>query len=73
MKKETENRMSREELAALLKRAEARALQKGDYEIITAITKKTLTLWQLYREGKDPSDDELGELLAIPRPEKADE
>jgi hypothetical protein len=71
MKKE--DRMSREELAAVLKRLEAHALQKGDYQIITTITKRTLALWQLYQEGKEPSDEEIGELLAIPRLEKADE
>jgi hypothetical protein len=71
MKKE---RVSREELAALLKRVEARApLQKAEYQIIPAIIKKTFTLPQIYREGREPSDEELEDLLTVPRPEKADE
>jgi len=70
MKKE---RVSREELAALLKRVEARApLQKAEYQIITAIIKKTFTLQQIYREGREPSDEELEDLLTVPRPEKVD-
>ena len=74
MKKEKGNRVSREELAALIKRVEARApLQKADYQIIPTIIKKTFTLQQLYQEGKEPSDEELEELLTVPRPEKADE
>ncbi len=73
MKKERENRVSREELAALIKRVEARApLQKADYQIITAIIKKTFTLQQIYREGREPSDEELDDLLTVQRPEKAD-
>jgi len=73
MKKERENRVSREELAALIKRVEARApLQKADYQIITAIIKKTFTLQQIYREGREPSDEELEDLLTVQRPEKAD-
>jgi hypothetical protein len=71
MKKEKENRISREELTAIIKRAEARTLQKSDYPIITAIIKKTFTLRQIYREGREPSDEELEELLTVPRPEKA--
>jgi hypothetical protein len=71
MKKE---RVSREELTALIKRVEARApLQKADYQIITAIIKKTFTLQQIYQEGREPSDEELEDLLTVPRPEKADE
>jgi hypothetical protein len=70
MKKE---RVSREELAALLQRVEARApLQKAEYQIITAIIKKTFTLQQIYREGREPSDEELEDLLTVPRPEKVD-
>jgi hypothetical protein len=71
MKKE---RVSREELAALLKRVEARApLQKAEYQIIPTIIKKTFTLPQIYREEREPSDEELEDLLTVPRPEKADE
>jgi len=69
-----ENRVSREELAALIKRLAARApLDKTDYQIITTIIKKTLSLQQIYREGREPSDAELEELLTVPRPEKANE
>jgi len=69
-----ENRVSREELAALLKKLEARApLQKAEYKIITEVIRKTFTLQQIYREGREPSDEELEDLLTVPRPEKADE
>jgi hypothetical protein len=72
MKKE--NRVSREELAILIKRLAARApLDKTDYQIITTIIKKTITLQQIYREGREPSDEEMEELLTVPRPEKANE
>ena len=71
MKKE---RVSREELAALLKRLEAHApLQKAEYQIIKAVIQKTFTLQQIYREGREPSDEELEDLLTVPRPGKADE
>jgi hypothetical protein len=69
-----ENRVSREELAALIKRMEALApLDKADYQIITTIIQKTLTLQQICREGREPSDEEMEELLTVPRPEKAHE
>ena len=69
-----ENRVSREELASLIRRMEARApLDKADYQIITAIMKKTFTLQQICREGREPSDEELEELLTVPRPGKAHE
>lgn len=69
-----ENRVSREELAALIKKLEARApLDKADYQIITAVIQKTFTLQQICREGREPSDEELEELLTVPRPEKANE
>ncbi len=71
MKKE--NRVSREVLAAIIKRAEGRTLQKSDYPIVTAIIKKTFALQQIYREGREPSDEELEDLLTVPRPEKSDE
>ena len=71
MKKE--NRVSREELVALLERVEARSLKEGDGQIIKAVIEKTFTLRQLYWEGKIPSKDKLRRLLAIPRPEKSDE
>jgi hypothetical protein len=69
-----ENRVSREELAILIKRLTARApLDKTDYQIITTIIKKTIILQQIYREGREPSDEEMEELLTVPRPEKANE
>ena len=71
MKKE--NRLSLEELAALLERAEARSLKQGDEQIIKAVIEKTLTLRQLYWEGKIPSKGKLRRLMAIPKPERADE
>ena len=71
MKKE--NRLSLEELAALLERVEARSLKEGDEQIIHAVIEKTLTLRQLYWEGKIPSQGKLRRLMAIPRPEKSDE
>lgn len=65
-----ENRVSREELAALIKKLEAHApLDQADYQIITAVVEKTFTLQQICREGREPSDEELKELLTIPRPE----
>ena len=67
------NRVSREELLALLERVEARSLNEGDGQIIKAVIEKTFTLRQLYWEGKIPSKDKLRRLLAIPRPEKLDD
>jgi len=69
-----ENRVSGEELAALIKKLEARApLDKADYQIITTVVRKTFTLQQIYREAREPSAEELEELLTVPRPEKAKE
>jgi len=67
------NRVSREELLALLERVEARSLNEGDGQIIKLVIEKTFTLRQLYWEGKIPSKDKLRRLLAIPRPEKSDD
>jgi hypothetical protein len=67
------NRVSREELLALLERVEARSLNEGDGQIIKAVIEKTFTLRQLYWEGKIPSKDKLRRLIAIPRPEKSDD
>jgi hypothetical protein len=67
------NRLSMQELAALLERVEARSLKQGDEQIIKAVIEKTLTLRQLYWEGKIPSKGKLGRLMAIPRPERSDE
>ena len=67
-----EDRVSREELAALIKKLKARApLDNALYQIITAVIQKTFTLRQIYREGREPSGEELEELLTVPRPEKA--
>ena len=67
------NRVSREELLALLERLEAQSLKEGDAQMLKAVIEKTFTLRQLYWEGKMPSKDELRRLLAIPRPEKSDD
>jgi len=67
------NRVSREELLALIERLEAESLKEGDAQILKAVIEKTFTLRQLYLEGKIPSKDKLRQLLAIPRPEKLDD
>jgi hypothetical protein len=67
------NRLSMQELAALLERVQARSLEQGDEQIIKAVIEKTLTLRQLYWEGKIPSKGKLRRLMAIPRPERSDE
>jgi len=67
------NRVSREELLALLERLEAQSLREGDTQILKAVIEKTFTLRQLYWEGKMPSKDKLQRLLAIPRPETSDD
>ena len=71
MKKE--DRISREEIAALIERAEARSLKEGDEQIIKAVIEKTLMIEQLVKEGKVSSKRKLRRLMAIPRPEKPDE
>jgi hypothetical protein len=71
MKKE--DRISREEIAALIERAEARSLKEGDEQIIKAVIEKTLLIEQLVKEGKIPSKRKLRRLMAIPRPKKPDE
>ncbi len=71
MKKD--NLVSREELMALLERVKARSLKEGDGQLLKAIIEKTFTLRDLYWEGKLPSKDELRRLLAIPRPERAND
>lgn len=68
-----EDRVRGEELAALMKKLEARApLDKAEYKIITAVIGKTFALQRIYDEGREPTEEELDELLTIPRPEKAD-
>jgi len=48
-------------------------LKEGDGQLLKAIIEKTFTLRDLYWEGKLPSKDELRRLLAIPRPERAND
>ena len=67
------NRVSREELLALLERVEAQSLKEGDGQILKAVIEKTFTLRQLYWEGRIPSKDKLRRLLAIPQPEPSDD
>ena len=57
MKKE--DRISLEEIAALIERAEARSLREGDEQIIKAVIEKTLMIEQLVKEGKIPSRGKL--------------
>jgi hypothetical protein len=71
MKKE--DRLSLDELAALIERVEARSLKKGDGQILKAVLEKTLLIEQKYREGKITSKRQLWRLMAIPRPEKSDD
>ncbi len=71
MKKE--DFISTEEIAALIERAEARSLKKGDEQIITEVIKKTLRIEQLVKEGKVPSRRKLRRLMAIPRPKNPNE
>ena len=70
MKKE--DRLSLEELAALIERVEARSLKEGDGQILKAVLEKTLLIGQKYREGKITSKKQLRRLMMIPRPEKSD-
>ena len=65
-----EDRISLEEIEALIERAEARSLKEGDEQIIKAVIERTLLIEQLVWEGKIPSKRKLRRLIAIPRPEK---
>ena len=71
MKKE--DRISLEEIAALIERAEARSLKEGDEQIIKAVIERTLLIEQWVKEGKIPSKRKLRRLMAIPRPKKPGE
>jgi hypothetical protein len=71
MKKE--DFVSRDEIAALIERTEARALKEGDGQIIAEVIRKTLMIEQLVKEDKLPSGRKLRRLLAIPRPKKLEE
>jgi hypothetical protein len=68
-----EDFISMEEIAALIERAEARSLKKGDEQIITEVIRKTLMIEQLVQEGRFPSRRKLRRLMAIPRPKNPDE
>ena len=68
-----EDRISLEEIEALIERAEARSLKEGDEQIIKAVIEKTLMIEQLVKEGKVPSKRKLRRLMAIPRPKQPDE
>lgn len=71
MKKE--DRITSDEIAALIERTEARALKEGDVEIITAVIKKMVEIEGLFKEGKITSGRKLRRLMAIPRPKKSEE
>jgi len=68
-----EDRITSDEIAALIERAEARALKEGDAEIITAIIKKMVEIEALYKEGKITSARKLRRLIPIPRPKPSEE
>ena len=68
-----EDRISPEEIEALIERAEARSLKAGDEQIIKAVIEKTLMIEQLVKEGKIPSKRKFRRLMAIPRPKKPGE
>ncbi len=71
MKKE--DWISRDEIAAVMERAEARALKEGDAQIITAVIKKMVEIERLYQEGKITSRRDLRRVMGIPRPKPSDE
>jgi hypothetical protein len=71
MKKQ--DRLTLDELAALIQRIEAQSLKKGDAQILEAVIKKTLLIEQKYREGKLTSRKQLGRLLGIARPKESDD
>lgn len=66
-----EDRITSEEIAALIERLEARSLKEGDGQIIAAVIEKMVEIEHLYQEGKITSGDQLRRLLAIPRPKRA--
>ncbi len=65
--------ISREEIAALIERAEARSLKEGDGQIIAEVIRKTLMIEEMVKEGKITSTGQLRRLMAIPRPKKSGE
>jgi hypothetical protein len=68
-----EDRITSEEIAALIERAEARSLKEDDTEMITAIIKKMVEIEGLYKEGKITSGCKLRKLIPIPRPKPSGE
>jgi transposase len=64
-------RLTQEEIDALLKRVEANALQKGDYEIIKFMTEAIMTLGQAL-DNKAASIKRLLAMLFGPKTEKKD-
>lgn len=73
MRKRKKKRLSSEEIAALIERAEASSLQPGDEKLIGAIVEKTLTLQKMVRENRTPKKRWLQRFWAIPRPKRSDE
>jgi hypothetical protein len=52
-----------------MKKLEARApLNKVECKIITAVIEKTFALQRIYDEGRELTEEELEELLTVPRP-----
>jgi len=68
-----EDRIRSDEIAALIERAEARALKEGDAEIITAVIQQMVEIERLYHEGKITSRRKLRRLMEIPRPKPSGE
>ena len=68
-----EDRITSDEIAALIERAEARSLKEGDAQLITAVIKKMVEIERLYQEGKITSRRKLRRLMAIPRPKNCGE
>jgi len=68
-----EDRITSDEIAALIERAEARALKEGDAEIITAVIKKMVKIEGLFKEGKITSRRKLRRVIEIPRPKPSGE
>jgi len=68
-----EDRITSDEIAALIERAEARALKEGDAEIITAVIKKMVEIEGLFKEGKITSRRKLRRVIEIPRPKPSGE
>jgi len=68
-----EDRITSEEIAALIERTETRALEEGDAQIITAIIKKMVEIEELYNERKITSARKLRRLIPIPRPKPSEE